>query len=182
MKNIKFNYYDLKDDKVLVEVSYINRDFFNKGYYNISKYDNIEYEVETLLYKPKGIINLIFNEYSGEIVKLELSLGDDETYAIIPKKYVYVFEDLEEKVYSIDEKKNLFDILNIKKGNLYYYICYDNFYKKFFIREDYNYDGIDDWGSEVSGNVFKTKEKAEDFIKELEKLFIERKQKLLEIE
>lgn len=180
MKNIKFNYYDLKNNKVLVEVSYINRDFFNKGYYSVFKHNNIEYEVETLLYKPRGIINLIFDEYSGKIVKLELSLGDNETYAVIPKKYVYIFEDLEEKVYNVEEKK-LFDILNIKKGNLYYYICHDNFYKNFFIREDYNYDGIDDYGSEMTGNVFKTKESAEEFVKELEKLFIERKQKLLEV-
>ena len=49
------------------------------------------------------------------------------------------------------------------------------------IREDYNYDGIDDHGSEMTGNVFKTKESAEEFVKELEKLFIERKQKLLEV-
>lgn len=178
MKNIKFNYYDLKDNRVLVEVSYINRELFNKSYFNMWKHNNIEYEIETLLYKSKGIINLIFDEYNDNITKLELSLGDDETYTIIPKKYVYIFEDLEERVYNIKEKK-LFDILNIKKGNLYYYICYDNFYKKFFIREDYNYEDIDDCGSEVSGNVFKTKEEGEKFIKELEKLFIERKQKLI---
>lgn len=94
---------------------------------------------------------------------------------------MYTFlKNLEEKVYNIEEEK-LFDVLDIKKGNLYYYICYDNFYKKFFIRKNYNYDSIDVFASEVSGNIFKTKESAEKFIKELEKLFIERKQKLIEV-
>ena len=177
MKNIKFNYYDLKDGKVLVEVSYINRDFFNSEYLDSWCYNNINYEVGTYKYKSKGNIDLEFNE-NNKLDSITLYIGENETYSIIPKKYVYIFEDLEERVYNIKEKK-LFDILKIKKGNLYYYICYDNFYKKFFIREDYNYEGIDDCGSEVSGNVFKTKEEGEKFIKELEKLFIERKQKLI---
>ena len=177
MKNIKFIYYDLDDGNILLKVNYFNKDLFDVTYYESWWYSKILYEVGTYSYKTKGDIDLEFNEYD-KLIKVTIYLGTEETYAIIPKKYAYIFRMLEEKVYKIREKR-LFDILNIKKENLYYYICYDNFYKKFFIREDYNYDGIDDQGSEVSGNVFKTKEEAEEFIKELEKLFIERKQKLI---
>lgn len=179
MENIKFIYHDLNDGNVLIKVDYFNKDLFDVNYYESWWYSKILYEVGTYAYKTKGDIDLEFNEYD-KLIKVTIYLGTEETYAIIPKKYAYIFRMLEEKVYKIREKR-LFDILNIKKGNLYYFVCYDNFYKKFFIREDYNYDGIDDQDSEMTGNVFKTKEEAEDFIKGLEKLFIDRKQKLLKL-
>jgi len=179
MKNIKFNYYDLKNDKVLLEVSYVNREYFIKNFNKVWKYKGIKFELTIYKHCSEGAINLSFGN-EGKLLKVEIFIGTEITYSIIPKKYVYIFEDLEEKVYNIKEK-NLFDILNIKIKNNYYYICYDNFYKNFFIREDCYYDNIDDVASEVSGNVFKTKEEAEEFIKELEKLFIERKQKLLKV-
>ena len=179
MKNIKFNYYDLKEGKVLVEVSYINRDFFNSEYLDSWCYNNINYEVGTYRYKSKGNIDLEFNE-NNKLDSITLYIGESETYSIIPKKYVYIFEDLEEKVYNIKEKKIL-DVLDIKEGDYYYFVNYDDYNNKFYIDEEYNYEFTEEINSGLLGNVFKTKESAEDFIKELEKLFIERKQKLLEV-
>lgn len=177
MKNIKFNYYDLKDDKVLVEVSYINRDFFNSDYLDSWCYNNINYEVGTYKYKSKGNIDLEFNE-NNKLDSITLYIGENETYSIIPKKYVYIFEDLEEKVYNIKEKKIL-DVLDIKEGDYYYFVNYDDYNNKFYIDEGYNYESAEEINSGLLGNVFKTKESIEEFIKELEELFIERKQKLL---
>ena len=77
------------------------------------------------------------------------------------------------------KEKDLFNVLDIEIEEPYYYICYENFYRNFYISEDYNYNLLEDNNSEKMGNVFKTREEAEKFIKELEKLFIERKQKLL---
>lgn len=178
MKNIEFKYTDLKDGRVLIEVSNYNKDYFKVGFYQNKKYNNKDYYVYNPLDVSQGEISLTMNE--GKIIKVIVSLGKEQTIGIIDRRYVYIFAELENKVFGIKEKK-LFDVLNIKKEDLYYYICYDNFYKNFFIRNDYNYNKIDDTNSEMVGNVFKTVEDAEDFIKKLEKLFTERKQKLLEL-
>ena len=112
---------------------------------------------------------------------MEIGLGIKNTFSIIPKKYVYIFKDLENKVFNIEENK-LLDVLKIKEGCHYYFVNYDEFNNNFYIDEDYNYNFTEEFNSELLGNIFKTKESAEDFIKELDKLFIERKQKLLKNE
>lgn len=179
MENIKFIYHDLNDGNVLIKVDYFNKDLFDVNYYESWWYSKVLYEVGTYVYKTKGDIDLEFNEYD-KLIKVTIYLGTEETYAIIPKKYAYIFRMLEEKVYKIKEK-NLFDILNIKIGDIYYLIDYDVRQRKFSVKSDINYRIEDDCASEISGNLFKTKESAKEFIKELEKLFIERKQKLLEL-
>lgn len=111
---------------------------------------------------------------------MKIGLGIKNTFSIISEKYVYIFKDLENKVFNIEENK-LLDVLKIKEGDYYYFVNYDDYNNNFYIDEGYNYNSTEEINSELLGNIFKTKESAEDFIKELEKLFIERKQKLLEV-
>ena len=175
MKTMEFKYTDLKDGRVLVEVVDFNKNYFYNDFYKEWEYGNIDYAVHTSE-REKGFIELYITE--GKLVGVEIGLGIKNTFNIIPKKYVYIFKDLENKVFNIEENK-LLDVLKIKEGDYYYFVNYDDYNNNFYIDEGYNYNSVEEINSEKLGNVFKTREEAEKFIKELEKLFIERKQKLI---
>ena len=179
MKTMEFKYTDLKDGRVLVEVVDFNKNYFDGNFYEEWDYGNIYYTIHTLK-RERGFIELYIIK-EDKLVGVKIGLGIKNTFSIIPKKYVYIFKDLENKVFNIEENK-LLDVLKIKEGGHYYFVNYDEFNNNFYIDEDYNYNTTEEINSELLGNIFKTKESAEDFIKELEKLFIERKQKLLKNE
>lgn len=177
MKTMEFKYTDLKDGRVLVEVVDFNKNYFNGNFYEEWEYGNIDYAIHTLE-RERGFIELYIKE--DKLVGVKIGLGIKNTFSIISEKYVYIFKDLENKVFNIEENK-LLDVLKIKEGDYYYFVNYDDYNNNFYIDEGYNYNSTEEINSELLGNIFKTKESAEDFIKELEKLFIERKQKLLEV-
>lgn len=177
MENIKFIYHDLNDGNVLIKVDYFNKDLFDVNYYESWWYSKILYEVGTYSFKTKGDIDLEFNEYD-KLIKVTIYLGTEETYAIIPKKYAYIFRMLEEKVYNIKEK-SMFQALNIKKEDIYYTIDYNYGNKKFYIKAKCNYVSKEDIEFEKKGNVFKTIKGAEEFIEKLENVFKNRREYLL---
>ena len=176
MKTMEFKYTDLKDGRVLIEVIDFNRDYFHNDFYREWEYGNIDYAVHTSE-KEKGFIKLYI--INGKLVGVEIGLGIKNTFSIIPKKYVYIFKDLENKVFNIEE--NLFKKLKIEKekDDIYYNISYDKLDCKFFVKINWNCEIDEDLKLEKQGNVFKTREEAEEFLGQINDMFKKRKEKIL---
>ena len=113
MKTMEFKYTDLKDGRVLVEVVDFNKNYFDGNFYEEWDYGNIYYKIHTLK-RERGFIELYIIK-EDKLVGVEIGLGIKNTFSIIPKKYVYIFKDLENKVFNIEENK-LLDVLKIKEG------------------------------------------------------------------
>ena len=162
-KKIKFKFQELDyNNKILVYIDYINRSFFNSGFDEEWKYNNIEFNVYTHTGMEKGYLEIKYT-LDNKINSFYLAIGTKENYFIINKNEVKIFEDLENIVYN-DNKKPLSKYL---KNNEYYILCLDIINLKFKIdRFSFSGDGVDE-DYFINGNMFKSKEEVIEVIKRL---------------
>ena len=162
-KKIKFKFQGLDyDNKVLVYLDYIDRDFFNTNFSEDWKYNKIDFNIVTYMSIEKGDLSIEYND-NGKITSFNFYIGTKENYFIVNKNEVKIFKDLENIVYN-DVKRPLSNYL---KNNKYYLVClnakYLNYEVDFYHFEKDNIDK--DYF--LNGNMFINKKEVEEIVKKL---------------
>lgn len=162
-KKIKFKYYEIENTgKVLVYIDYVDRDFFNNGFDEEWKYNNITFNIFKYSSTCKGHLEIKYT-LNGKINSFYLAIGIKENYFIINKNEMKLFKDLENIVYN-DNKILLSSYL---ENNKYYYVILIAKYLKYDV-DVFSFDGDDiDKNYFLNGNMFRTKKEVEEIVKKL---------------
>mgnify|MGYP000934103016 CR=1 FL=1 len=162
-KKIKFKFKKLDyNNKVLVYLDYIDRDFFNTNFSEDWKYNKIDFNIVTYMSIGKGDLSIEYND-NGKITSFNFYIGTKENYFIVNKNEIKIFKDLENIVYN-DVKRPLSSYL---ENNKYYYITLVEKYLKYDV-DVFSFDGDDiDKNYFLSGNMFRTKKEVEKIVKKL---------------